>query len=221
MSDILKTAANSIPSFIWSDGEQPDATKYRNIFGAFSSTINLMSTLLGPVLNSNVVVSTKDTVISSNTYLSRMSEGEQEAFLDQANSTILNTFNLARILGPHAALNPSYLAGSVHLQSSQGIGYPLATDRKIQQLPFPPKYGYSFVLMDIPRIWEKAGDGNSVVASPQGIAEVTEGYYFYIDEGGTLYSNVTFEPGATLRYDLVIPNTASYLGSGYNCIPDL
>jgi hypothetical protein len=221
MSDILKTAANSIPSFIWSDGEQPDATKYRNIFGAFSSTINLMSTLLGPVLNSNVVVSTKDTVISSNGYLSRMSDGEQEAFLNNANSTILNTFNLARILGPHAALNPSYLAGSVHLKDTQGIGYPLATNRKIQQLPFPPKHGYSFVLDDGARTWERSGMGNTVSSDPEGIAEAVDGYYFYIDEGGTLYSNATFGAGASLRYDLVIPNTASYLGSGYNCIPDL
>lgn len=221
MSDILKTASNSIPSFIWSDGEQPDATKYRNIFGAFSSTINLISGLLGPVLNSNVTVSTKDSVISSNTYLSKMSYAEQISFLSAANSTILNTFNLARILGPHAALNPAYLPGSVHLEISQGIGYRLATGTKIQQLPFPPTEDYAFVIADGARTWEKAGDGNSVVASPEGVASALADYFFYIDESGTLYTNATFDAGVYIRYDLVIPNTAGYLGAGYNCIPDL
>ena len=221
MSDILKTAANSIPSFIWSDGEQPDATKYRNIFGAFSSTINLMSSLLGPVLNNNVTVSTKDSVISSNAYLSKMDYAEQSAFISAANSTILNTFNVARILGPHAALNPAYLPGSIHLKETQGIGYPLATGTKIQQLPFPPTEDYTYTISDGVKTWQKAGDGNTVVASPEGISRDIFGSYFYIDEGGTLYSNATFGAGAYISYDLFIPNTASYLGAGYNCIPDL
>ena len=221
MSDILKTGANSIPSFIWTAGEQPDATKFRVLFGSFTNSINLISSILGPIYNQNVYSSTKDRVISSNSFFSKMDSNEKEDFLSIADdtSTILNTFNLARIIGPHAILNPLYIPGSEHSKESQANGCPLKTNTQVQQLPFPPQDGYTWTIIDADEnVWTKVSSKEAVSAAPDG---VPNGYAFYIDKSGTLYSSEAFPINSYIKYDLIVPNTFGYLKSGYNCIPDL
>jgi len=215
MSDTLKTVLNGIPSFLWKDGEQPDATKFSNLFGSFSSAFNTISNIIGPAVNNGIAVSTFDTNVSAGKYYKDMSPSDRISFLSTLNTTILSTFNIARVLGPHAVLNPQYLPGSTHSKASTGSGYPLATGVKIQQLPFPPQAEYSWEIVD--------GDEGewSLASSKENLLTRLEDKFFFLDEDGVLYSNQYFPSNSYIKYDLYVPNTYSYLGAGYNCIPDL
>ncbi|NDB81160.1 MAG: hypothetical protein EB127_00200 [Alphaproteobacteria bacterium] len=214
MSDALKTAVNLVQSFTFSDGMQPSAKQFENIFNGLSEGLNIFSSVVGPALNSSVSVLTKNRVVSSNKYNSMMGTLDRLAFESNVQDAVLNTFNITRILGSHSSLNPLYLPGSVHLVASQSSGYPLATDVKVQQLPFPPIDEYSFEIDDDGRTWVQ-------VASAAEAAAATAAYSFYMDPAGTIYTNRLFKTGATIKYDLKIPNTYGPLGSGYNVIPDL
>ena len=215
MSDTLKTVLNGIPSFLWKDGEQPDATKFSTLFGSFSSAFNVISNIIGPAVNSSVSVSTLDTNVSAGKYYKDMSGSDRIFFLSNLNETILSTFNVARVIGPHAVLNPQYLPGSSHTKDSLGSGYPLATGTKIQQLPFPPEANYDWEILD--------GDGDEwfEALSKENLLGRLEEKFFFLDADGVLYSNQSFPANSYIKYDLYIPNTYSYLGAGYNCIPDL
>ena len=215
MSDTLKTVLNGIPSFLWKDGEQPDATKFSTLFGSFSSAFNVISNIIGPAVNNSVSVSTLDTNVSAGKYYKDMSGADRTSFLSTLNATILSTFNVARVIGPHAALNPQYLPGSSHTKASLGSGYPLATGTKVQQLPFPPSPSYTWEIVD--------GDGDSwsKASSKENLLTRLEDKFFFLDADGVLYSNQLFPGNSYIKYDLYIPNTYSYLGAGYNCIPDL
>ena len=213
MSDALKTAVNLVQSFTFSDGMQPSAKQFENIFSGLTQGLNIFSNVIGPALNSSVSVLTKNKIVSSHKYNSMMIDTERSNFESDAQESILNTFNLTRILGSHSSLNPLYLPGSVHLVASQSSGYPLATDVKVQQLPFPPTDGYDFEIDDDGRTWVQAA--NAAAASI-----VTGAYSFYIDGSGTIYTNRLFTAGANIKYDLRIPNTYGPLGSSYNMIPD-
>jgi hypothetical protein len=228
MSDTLKTAVSYINRWNrWDDGEQPTAEKFKYFFAAYSASLNTIANLLGPSFDSAAIATTKERVTSSRSYQSLMSAVEQEDFLTLANTQITNTFNLARVIGSHAVLNPQHLPGSVHyIQGQAGLGQALATGTKQQQLAFPPIEGYTWAIYPNPPSpspynWQRAGDENSIPASKEGIAAATAGRYFYIDESGTLYSNQSFLPNQYIKYDLKVPNTYSYVGAGYNCIPDL
>lgn len=214
MSDILKVPGATIVSSInqWIPGELPNAKKFQNLFAAFEASFAVISQVLGPFLDTNSLVKSKDRIISTSSYYKTMSDEDRVNFIETLSNQILNTFNLSRVIGPHIALNPQYLPGSSHPKASQGLGYPLATDRKIQQLPFPPQADYSVTI---------SGDtGWSKAADKIGAMESTAKKYF-IDETGTLYSSRKFAENAYIKYDLYIPNTYSYLGAGYNCIPDI
>ena len=221
MSDTLKTAVSYINRWNrWDDGEQPTAEKFKFFFSAYSASLNTIANILGPSFDSSAIATTKERVVSSHSYESLMSAGEQEDFLTLANTQITNTFNLARVIGPHAVLNPQHLPGSVHKISGQpNSGQALATGTKQQQLAFPPIQNYNYTITGAPG-WARAGSGNAVPASKEGVASAL-GKYFHIDDGGTLYSSQVFSSGAFIKYDLKVPNTYSYLGAGYNCIPDL
>jgi hypothetical protein len=214
MSDILKVPAATIVSSInkWEPGELPDAKKFTNLFAAFESSFAVISQVLGPLLDSNTLVTSKDKIISSSSIYKTMSPAEQLNWYVTLSDQILNTFNLSRIIGPHAALNPQYLPGSSHVKASQGSGYPLATDRKVQQLPFPPQPGYSATLV---------GETGWSLASSKEEAQSSISKKYFIDESGVLYSSRTFASDSYLKYDLYIPNTYSYFDAGYNCIPDI
>ena len=216
MSDTLKTVLNAIPSFEWKDGEQPDATKFARLFGSYSSAFNVISNIIGPAVNNGVSVSTLDTNVSAGKYYKDMSGSDRVSFLGTLNATILSTFNAARVIGPHAVLNPQYLPGSSHTKASLGSGYPLATGTKIQQLPFPPSPSYTWEIVDGDDgdVWAKA-------SSKEELLERIEDRFFFLDADGVLYSNQSFPGNSYIKYDLYIPNTYSYLGAGYNCIPDL
>jgi hypothetical protein len=212
MSDILVNAAVAIPNFRWDNGEQPDATKFRNLFGAFKSSVELISRLIGPVIGPATVVNPNVNTISSHSYFSKMDSEERSDFLDNAGKSILSTFNLARTLGSVNGLNPVYLPGTNHTKESLGDGFLLDSTKKIQQLPFPPQESYTASMSALG--WTLAESRDEVLNSPGDP-------FFYIGPEGTLYLNRLPSNGTKIKYDLTIPNTYGPLGSGYTCIPDL
>ena len=214
MSDILKVPGATIVSSInqWTPGELPNAKKFQNLFAAFEASFAVISQVLGPLLDTNPLVKSKDRIISTSSYYKTMSNEDRANFYVNLSNQILNTFNLSRVIGPHIALNPQYLPGSSHLKASQGSGYPLATGRKVQQLPFPPQINYTASI---------GGETGWSLASSKEEAQSSTDKKYFIDEAGVFYSSRTFGSSSYVKYDLYVPNNYSYLGAGYNCIPDI
>lgn len=212
MSDILKTRINPSYTIDWQDGEQPAALKFRNIFGIYTEIINKVCALMGPLHNQSIVLNAKNKVFSSRSF-GALNESDKTSYLADLNRTIINTFNLARIIGPHGLLNPLYVPGSKHLIASQSVGYPLLTFTKIQKLPFPRITGGSVQITNGLIEWTETTSKELVAAST--------GTVFYISPEGVLYSSRAFSAGASIKYDLYIPATFGVLKGGYNCIPDL
>jgi hypothetical protein len=231
MSDFLKTPVANIASTKWSAGEQPTAGKFRFLFNSYYSALNAVCKILGPLENDNQAISTPGNIISSYNY-GRMSAEEKNNLVLNAESSILNTFNLARIIGPHASLNPTYLPGSVHLVASQGNGW-LLQQSKIQQLPFPPHtesalaYEYDsetelYTCNYNVEIWTDGVESTTwlPVGSPKECLSSIDKLW-HLAQDGTLYSSQAFGETEYIKYDLYVPNTFGVLGSGYNAIPDL
>jgi hypothetical protein len=215
MSDNLKTGLN-VPSFIFTDGGLPEAVVFNTIFQAVRQGFTDAKNLFGPLIKTPGIVENKSYVVSSDTYNSKMSgilETKKALFRTTANEVITNSFNLARIIGPHGSLNPIYLPGTLHSNTDQGAGWPLLSNTLEQQLPFPPTgSGGTYVMVG--GSWTR-----QLTLAP--IYNLS-GNQYYVDEfTGTLYSNNFFTNSESLKYDLRIPNNESYLGAGYNVIPDL
>lgn len=214
MADILKVPGELIVSNMnkWKNGELPDANKFQALFGAFQASLSTIAQIIGPVLNTNPLVSSKDKIISSGSFYGEMTDSDRANWALTLSDQIVNTFNIARIIGPHGVLNPQYLPGSLHSKSTLGTGYQIATNSKVQQLPFPPTTPYTATIT--------GETGWSLASSAEEVMEATSKKY-YIDSTGVLYLSREMGANAVLKYDLYVPNTYSYLGSGYNCIPDL
>lgn len=230
MSDFLKTPVTNIASTKWTAGEQPSASKFRLLFNSYYNALNSVCKILGPLQNDNRAIATPGNIVSSYNH-GRMSSEEKNNLILNAEDSILNTFNLARIIGPHASLNPVYLPGSVHLVASQGNGW-LLEENKIQQLPFPPhtesasayeydeetelytcNYNVEIYTNGVFGTWLPVGTPEECLFSVDKV--------FHLAKDGTLYSSCPFIATEYIKYDLYVPNTFGVLGSGYNAIPDL
>ena len=231
MSDFLKTPATNVVSTIWTAGEQPTARKFNVTFNSYYQALNTVCKILGPLENDNPSFNTLGKIVSSYTY-GRMLPEEQETLAEDAERVIVNSFNLARIIGPHASLNPTYLPGSVHTKAEQATGWLLDSTKKVQQLPFPPYTGGNAYTQALNGNWSCSygveiwsGGVLSTDWKPIGTPElcmVTKtSKVWHLTADGTLYSNQAFEDEDYIKYTLRVPNTFGVLGSGYNCIPDL
>ena len=235
MSEFVKTFAANLVDIIFERGEQPTAHKFNIAFRSYYDGLTTTCKIVGPALNDNPLMNTKGLVTSSRTYGNFSSE-EKTNFLDNAESTSLASFNLARIIGPHAALNPVYLPGSIHLSSTQGTGW-LLTGEKVQQLPFPPYSAieaytededalgdyicnYNPVFNGGTYLWVAKDTKEKAISAISSGANATKIYY-HIDEKGILYTNRSPQVGTAIKYNLTVPNTYGPINSGYNTIPDL
>ena len=105
MSDNLKTGLN-VPSFIFTDGGLPEAVVFNTIFQAVRQGFTDAKNAFGPLIKTPGIVENKSYVVSSDTYNSKMSgilETKKALFRNTANEVITNSFNLARIIGPHGS----------------------------------------------------------------------------------------------------------------------
>jgi hypothetical protein len=231
MSDFLKTPATNVVSTIWTAGEQPTARKFNVTFNSYYRALNTVCKILGPLENDNPSFNSLGKIVSSYTY-GRMSPSEQETLADDAERAIVDSFNLARIIGPHASLNPTYLPGSIHTKTEQGTGWLLDSSKKVQQLPFPPYTGGNAYTQALDDSWS-CGYGVEIwsggilssawkpVGTPSECLTTETDKVWHLAADGTLYSNQAFTDGDFIKYTLRVPNTFGVLGSGYNCIPDL
>jgi hypothetical protein len=235
MSEFVKTFAANLVDIIFERGEQPTAHKFNIAFRSYYDGLNTTCKIVGPALNDNPLMNTKGVVISSRTH-GNFSPEEKTNFLDNAEPTSLASFNLARIIGPHAALNPVYLPGSIHLSSTQGVGW-LLTSEKVQQLPFPPYSAIEAYTYDEDSVDDYICNYNPVFnggtylwiakdTKDKAISAISSGgnaskIYYHIDEKGILYTNRPVQVGTAIKYNLTVPNTYGPINSGYNTIPDL
>jgi len=230
MSDFLKTPATNVVSTIWTAGEQPTARKFNVTFNSYYQALNTVCKILGPLENDNPSFNSLGKIVSSYTY-GRMSPSEQETLADDAERAIVDSFNLARIIGPHASLNPTYLPGSIHTKTEQATGWLLDSSKKVQQLPFPPYTGGN-AYTQTGSLWTcgygvEIWSGGSVsntwrpVGTPSECLTTETDKVWHLAADGTLYSNQAFSNGDFIKYTLRVPNTFGVLGSGYNSIPDL
>lgn len=216
MSDSLKKGLN-VPSFNFTTGALPEAIVFNKLYESVRSGFNLLNNLLGPLVRKGASIESKDYITSTSTYYSKMNSTNRSTLLATASNSITNTFNLARIIGGHSLLNLRYIPGSYHLKETQTAGWPLKPDTLEQQLPFPPgkatgPISYTLVINGVSFSRKTLKD--------QVYSSTTPAYYVDV-ASATLYSNCYFNHGESLKYDLYVPNTESYIGAGYNCIPDL
>jgi len=216
MSDSLKKGLN-VPSFNFTTGALPEAIVFNKLYESVRSGFSLLNNLLGPLVRKGASIESKDYITSTSTYYSKMNSTNRSTLLAAASNSITNTFNLARIIGAHSLLNLRYIPGSYHLKETQTAGWPLKRDTLEQQLPFPPgkatgPISYTLVVAGVAFSRKTLKDQVYTSISPA----------YYVDvASATLYSNCYFNHGESLKYDLYVPNTESYIGAGYNCIPDL
>lgn len=212
MADSLHTGV-TIPTSTWTPGEQPSNIKLDKLAKAYKQALESMAKVIGPALGDNEISipGPLDTVISSATYNGLMDNEEQDDFVDTAENLVAVNFNLSRILGPHAALNPTHLPGKVYPKETQQIGWPLLENVCAQQLPFPPTYNADF----------EFSEGTWVLTSLENLHYGTPGVKTYhVSDDGTLYTNLPVSGEIYLKYDLRIPNTEYPIGATYNVIPD-
>ena len=212
MSDILKTRINPAYTTDWRDGEQPSAIKFRNIFGIYTEAINKICSLMGPLYNQSVTLNANNKVFSSRSF-GALTQGDKDSYLAGLDRAIINTFNLARVIGPHGLLNPLYVPGSKHLIASQSVGYPLLANTKMQRLPFPKITDGNVAITDGSVSWTPTTSKENVAAST--------GTLYYVSPEGILYTSRSLGNAASIKYDLYVPAIYGALKSGYNCIPDL
>jgi len=230
MSDFLKTPATNVVSTIWTAGEQPTARKFNVTFNSYYQALNTVCKILGPLDNDNPSFNSRGTIVSSYTY-GKMNDEEREILYEDAEKAIVNSFNLARIIGPHASLNPIYLPGSVHTKVEQATGWLLNSTKKVQQLPFPPytagtpytQAGANWTCSYDVEIWSGGALSSAwkPVPTPSMAVTTKTNKVWHLSVDGTLYSNQAFTSGDYIKYTLRVPNTFGVLDSGYNCIPDL
>lgn len=216
MSDSLKKGLN-VPSFNFTTGALPEAIVFNTLYESVRSGFGVLNNLLGPLVRDGANIEAKDYIASTATYYSKMSSLNRTSSVVTAIAAVTNTFNLARILGSHTLLSPRYIPGSYHLSGMQGSGWPLRSDSLEQQLPFPPGRETGTIAYTL----VTNGVSFSRKTTKAAVYESTSPAYYVDPASATLYSNCLFTRGESLKYDLYVPNTESYIGAGYNCIPDL
>jgi hypothetical protein len=213
MSDTLKGFLH-VAAFNFTDGALPEATVFNNIFASVKSGFNELNNIIGPAIKNTATLENKNLILSSEVW-GNLSGSQKTSWESYSHRLLLNTFNIARAIGSLSALNPTYVPGTTHLYTSQGAGYALSSNTLEQELPFFPTSSLGHA--------EVTGGGGpwNRKTSLVDVYEDNNNNYYIDSLTRTIYSNQFFNNGEVIKYDLVVGNEQSYIGSGYNVIPDL
>ena len=203
MSDKLKGLYPVMPEF--SDGEQPTANKINILFRLAKKGLSDLEKIIGDFNGSSGLRNAPNTT--------RSPERHHEDILEYSKirEPVLSMPSIMRGIGSWGALNPSFISNAIHSKENQASGWPLL-EQRVQQLPFKPSNS-----TDADTFTFTGGEFTALKSSPE---EVLESGDYYVSTKGMLYCS-TIPTSATVKYDLDTGQGDSYVGSGYNVIPDL
>ena len=212
MSDTFRKLFPLVPWF--SQGELPTSNKLNALFGYTKNSFENISNVLGP-LDSNKELNTKRSLYGVRS-LSRLIEDAPVGWSSNLTSLHGQVFNLARLIGPAAALNPSYLSDRLSPPAEQGFpGILLPEKAHSYQLPFRHDRSGTFVF---------TGDAGELAACfatrKNNPVDVIKAGDWCLESDGILYSYRPIPSNCYLKYSLITDFGSHYKNAGYNVIPD-